>query len=99
MQHPTFRDEIAGRDAVVLTRPGTLGPRRARSRVPANRDVLVIAGSPEGPVIAEVGVHDRVRTLNVRAGNYFVRERSRLICSRAASRSWRARSASSMKPR
>ncbi len=75
MQHPTFRDELAGRDAVVLTRPGTLGPRRARLRVPVNRDVLVMAGGPEGPVIAEVGVHDRVRTLNVRAGTYFVRER------------------------
>jgi len=75
MQHPTFRDELAGRDSIVLTRPGTLGPRRARLRVPAGRDVLILAGGPEGPVIAEVGLHDRVRTLNVRAGTYFVRAR------------------------
>ena len=75
-QHPTFRDELAGRDAIVLTRPGTVGPRRARLRVPDGRDVIVMAGSADGPVVAEVGAHDRVRALNVRAGRYFVRERT-----------------------
>jgi hypothetical protein len=75
IQHPTFRDELAGRDAIILTRPGTIGPRRATLRVPDNRDVLVLAGSVDGPVIAEVGVHDRTRRLNVRAGKYFIRER------------------------
>ena len=74
-QHPTFRDELGGRDAVVLTRPGTLGPRRAQLRVPAGRAALVLAGGPDGPVIAEVGAHDRTRRLNVRAGRYFIRER------------------------
>lgn len=76
MQHPTFRDELAGRDAVVLTRPGTVGARRARLRVPDNRDVLVLAGNADGAVIAEVGLHDKTRSLNVRAGTYFIRERS-----------------------
>ncbi len=75
-QHPTFRDELAGRDAIVLTRPGTIGPTRAQLRVPDNRDVLVLAGGPDGPVIAEVGVHDKTRRLNVRAGRYFIRERT-----------------------
>ena len=74
-QHPTFRDELAGRDAIVLTRPGTIGPARAQLRVPDGRDVLVLAGSADGPVIAEVGVHDSARKLNLRAGRYFVRER------------------------
>jgi hypothetical protein len=74
-QHPTFRDELAGRDAIVLTRPGTVGPRRAQLRVPDNRDVLVLAGSADGAVIAEVGLHDATRKLNVRAGSYFIRER------------------------
>jgi hypothetical protein len=74
-QHPTFRDEVAGRDAIVLTRPGTVGPARAQLRVPEGRDVLVLAGNADGPVIAEVGVHDANRRLNVRAGKYFVRER------------------------
>lgn len=74
-QHPTFRDEVAGRDAVVLARPGTLGRERAQLRVPNGRSVLVFAGGPDGPVVAEVGVHDRRRRLNVRAGRYFVRER------------------------
>ncbi len=74
-QHPTFRDEVAGRDAVVLTRPGTVGPRRAELRVPDGRDVLVLAGNADGPVVAEVGVHDAHRKLNLRAGKYFVRER------------------------
>ena len=75
MQHPTFRDELAGRDAVVLTRPGTIGAQRAQLRIPEKRSALVLAGGPDGPVIAEVGVHDRTRRLNVRAGRYFVRER------------------------
>jgi hypothetical protein len=74
-QHPTFRDELAGRDAIVLTRPGTVDPKRAQLRVPDGRDVLVLAGSADGPVVAEVGVHDTTRRLNVRAGKYFVRER------------------------
>jgi hypothetical protein len=51
-QHPTFRDELAGRDPVVLTRPGTVGAKRAQLRVPDNRDVLVLAGNTDGPVIA-----------------------------------------------
>jgi hypothetical protein len=37
--------------------------------------MLVLAGGPDGPVIAEVGVHDRRRRLNVQAGRYFIRER------------------------
>ena len=75
MQHPTFRDELAGRDAIALTRPGTLDPKRAALRVADGRDVLVLAGSEDGPVIAEVGIHDRTRRLNVRAGRYFIRAR------------------------
>ena len=75
-QHPTFRDELAGRDAIVLTRPGTIGAERAQLLVPEGRDVLVLVGSADGPVLAEVGVHDTVRRLNVRAGRYFIRERT-----------------------
>jgi hypothetical protein len=74
-QHPTFRDELAGRDAIVLTRPGAADPRRAAIRVPADRDMIVLAGSADGPVVAEVGIHDRTRRLNVRAGKYFIRAR------------------------
>jgi hypothetical protein len=84
MQHPTFRDELAGRDAIVLTHPGTVGPKRAQLRVPQNRDVLVLAGSADGPMVAEVGLHDATRTLNVRPGTYFVASGSRRTCSRAA---------------
>lgn len=74
-QHPTFRDELAGRTPVALTHPGQLGPKQARIVVPEDRDVLVLAGSSQGPVIAEVGAHDKVRRLSVRAGTYFIRER------------------------
>jgi hypothetical protein len=74
-QHPTFRDELAGRDPVVLTRPGTLGPRRAQLRVPDDRDVLVLANTADGAVVAEVGTHDTARRVNLRAGTYFIRER------------------------
>ena len=74
-QHPTFRDELAGRDAIVLTRPGAADPQRAAIRVPEHRDMLVLAGSAEGPVIAEVGLHDQTRRLSVRPGRYFIRAR------------------------
>ena len=37
--------------------------------------MIVLAGSADGPVVAEVGVHDRTRRLNVRAGKYFIRAR------------------------
>lgn len=75
IQHPTFRDELAGRDAIVLTRPGASDPKRAAIRVPENHDMLVLVGSADGPVVAEVGIHDRTRRLNVRAGTYFIRVR------------------------
>jgi caspase domain-containing protein len=74
-QHPTFRDEVRGRTEVVLTQPGTVGPRRAVLRIPDGRDALVLAGSDSGTVVAEVGVHDRTRGVNVRPGRYFIRER------------------------
>jgi hypothetical protein len=74
-QHPTFRDEMRGRDEIVLTSPGAAGPRRAVLRVPGGRDVLVLAGSANGAVVAEIGAHDRTRRLNVRPGRYFIRER------------------------
>ena len=74
-QHPTFRDEVRGRTEVVLTQPGTLGPRRAQLRIPDGRSALVLAGSDAGAVVAEVGVHDRTRRVNVRPGRYFIRER------------------------
>jgi Caspase domain len=74
-QHPTFRDELAGRDPIALTHPGTIGVHRAQLRVPDGRDALVLAGSADGPVIAEVGLHDATRQLNVGAGRYFIRER------------------------
>jgi hypothetical protein len=80
MQHPTFRDELAGREAIVLARPGTAGrtqgaSTRAQLRIPEGRDVLVLAGNADGPVVAEVGLHDKTRRLNVRAGRYYIRER------------------------
>jgi caspase domain-containing protein len=74
-QHPTFRDEMRGREAVVLTMPGTVGPKRALIRVPDGRDVLVLLGSADGAVVGEIGLHDKTRRLNVRPGRYFIRER------------------------
>jgi hypothetical protein len=66
---------MRGRDEIVLTSPGAAGPRRAVLRVPGGRDVLVLAGSANGTVVAEIGAHDRTRRLNVRPGRYFIRER------------------------
>jgi hypothetical protein len=76
-QHPTFRYDLKGRGGFVLTRVGVLQPGRALLRFPRGRTYLVFAGDEGGPVVAEVGVRDARREINLEAGRYFVRGRAR----------------------
>ncbi|MEZ4385471.1 MAG: caspase family protein [Nannocystaceae bacterium] len=76
-QHPTFEFDLRGQGGVTLTTVGDVARGRARLSFPPGRTYLVFAGGPEGAVVAEVGVRDVARTVNVRAGSYFVRGRAR----------------------
>ena len=75
-QHPTFAMDMKGKDDLVLTWLGDAG-NRARLRMPKGLGVLLFAGGPDGPVVAEVGLRDRVREISVEPGRYFVRARGR----------------------
>jgi hypothetical protein len=75
-QHPTFQYDVRGRNDLILTDVSTR-ERRSLLELPSDRSFLVMLGSADGPVIAEVGASDRARTLSVKPGSYFLRSRSR----------------------
>jgi len=74
-QHPTFHYELGGRGDVVMTVPGRIDDQRAQISFPDGKSYLVIQGSEDGAVVAEVGAHDRTRRLSIKPGRYFVRGR------------------------
>ncbi len=74
-QHPTYSYDFRGQGEVVLS---TLNKTRANHGVllvPPGRAFLVLQGDADGPVIAEVEMHARARTIALRAGRYFLRGR------------------------
>lgn len=76
LQHPSFRLDLKGRGAVPLTWLWR-SARGAHLSLPSGHAFLLFAGDPLGPVVAEVGQHDRARTLALEPGSYFVRARGR----------------------
>jgi hypothetical protein len=74
-QHATFRDEVRGRQDMVLTRPGAAA-RMAAIELPPGRDVVVMADSDAGRIVGEIAASDRARRLTLRPGRYFIRERA-----------------------
>jgi hypothetical protein len=76
-QHPTFHYELGGQHEVVLTTLNRANEPRAVVRFPAGKSYLLIRGSEDGAIVAEVGAHDRTRRLSVKPGRYFVRGRGR----------------------
>ncbi len=77
LQHPTFRYDVRGRGAIVLSTVDDLRGTRGRLQLPASRPFLVLRGGREGPVVGEMGARDPGRRLTLPAGRYFVRGRSR----------------------
>lgn len=75
VQHPTFRYELGGEGQVVLSMLGRSGGDRARLSFPTGKGYLLLRETQDGPVVAEIGVHDRSRRLSVKPGRYFVRGR------------------------
>ena len=76
-QHASFEFDLRGSGQITLTRVAALRTHGARLSFPAGRAYLVFAGTADGPVVAEVGVYDVRRSVNVGAGRYFVRARAR----------------------
>jgi hypothetical protein len=74
-QHPTFRFEMSGQGAVVLTQPEGYAAQRARLEFPRGTGFLVLRDDAAGAVVGEIGPHDLRRALSVRPGRYFVRGR------------------------
>jgi len=74
-QHPTFEYEVRGQGDVVLATLAANSPTRAWLEFPEGRAWLLLQGSSEGAVVAEINARDRARHLSVRAGKYFVRGR------------------------
>ena len=77
VQHPTFQLDLRGRGGVVLTRLHQASRSRGTLSFPRGKTYLVLAGDANGAVVAEVGVRDRSRVLDLEAGRYFVRGRAR----------------------
>jgi hypothetical protein len=74
-QHPTFQYEVRGQGDLVLATLEPASRTRAWLELPPRRSWLLLQGSEEGPVVAEVGAADRARRLSVRPGRYFLRGR------------------------
>lgn len=74
LQHATYREETRGLVDITLTwlAAGT----RGLAAFPAGHDYLILQGSREGAVLAEVGAHDAQRRISLRPGAYFVRARA-----------------------
>jgi hypothetical protein len=75
-QHPTFRYDLRGRGDVVLTQLRA-DDHHATLALPAGATYLVLAGSEEGEVVAEVGKDDAGRRLVLRPGSYWLRGRTK----------------------
>jgi hypothetical protein len=76
-QHPSFRYDLRGQGELTLTRLGADLRRRGVLSLPPGRTWLVLAGSSDGAVVAEVGADDRSRRIDLSEGLYFVRGRGR----------------------
>jgi hypothetical protein len=76
-QHPTFQYEVRGREAVVLARLDGLRADQARVELPLGTAFLLLRGSADGQVIAEVPERSPARLVVLPSGRYFVRGRGR----------------------
>lgn len=72
-QHPSFRYQLHGQGELVLTTVGGDPASRGLLEFPDGRSYLVMQDNATGAVVAEVGVGDRARRVDVRQGRYFVR--------------------------
>ncbi len=74
-QHPTFHQELRGKGEIVLTR-WSAPVDRAFFTFPAGQSWLLIRGSEQGPIVAEVNAYSANRTIGVRPGRYYLMGRA-----------------------
>jgi hypothetical protein len=74
-QHPTFKYEVKGQGALVLTRISELSLQRASLVFPRGLSFFVLEKNARGRVVGEVNAADVARSLSVRPGDYFLRGR------------------------
>lgn len=74
-QHPTFRYEVKGQGALVLTRLSEASLGRALLVFPRGVSFFVLEKNGQGRVVGEVNAADVARSLSVRPGDYFLRGR------------------------
>lgn len=75
VQHPTFRYDLSGRGALILTRPAAYSGQRGRVQLPPGLGVIIMREDENGPVVAEVPADSSSRTMSLPPGRYFVRVR------------------------
>jgi hypothetical protein len=75
-QHPTFHYDLRGRGELVLTRPLAHAAERAHFEFPPGLGFMLMRGSADGPVAAELERAGTSRTLSMEPGRYFVRARA-----------------------
>jgi hypothetical protein len=75
-QHPSFRYALSGHGDLAMTWLRR-ADRRGWFSFPEGRSYLILERDADGPVVAEVGLWDRRRTISVREGRYFIRARGR----------------------
>jgi hypothetical protein len=75
-QHPTFQYEVRGREALVLAMLEAQPASQARLRLPGSAGFLLLKGSANGEVVAEVPERGAARILTLPSGRYFVRGRA-----------------------
>jgi hypothetical protein len=74
-QHPTFQYDFRGQGQIVLATLNDGKRERGVLAFPPGRGYLVMQGDRAGPVVAEIGPHDRTRRLSVPPDRYFIRGR------------------------
>jgi hypothetical protein len=76
LQHPTYSWDVKGRGELVLSAPADLRGRAGRLRLAEPAIYLIMAERAGGPVVAEVSPQGNRRELSLRAGKYFIQQRS-----------------------
>ncbi len=76
LQHPTYSWDLKGRGELVLSEPADVRGSTGRLRFAEPALYLIMADRAGGPVVAEVSPQGTRRELALRAGDYFVQQRS-----------------------
>lgn len=76
LQHPTYSWDLKGRGDLVLSEPASLQGSMGRLRLGEPAIYLIMREREGGAVVAEVSPQGNRRELALRAGDYFVQQRS-----------------------